>query len=97
MLFLRLTNSSILRIRDILNIYEQSSGLRVNFEKSELMLSKNTQPDLSRCGAKPAAGSPLFCLKETRLLKKKYILLSMSSGGDSQQEEKVCTGLRRIR
>ncbi|KAL9690634.1 hypothetical protein QQ045_011040 [Rhodiola kirilowii] len=34
------------RIREILSIYERSSGLRVNYEKSEIMVSKNIQPDM---------------------------------------------------
>ncbi|KAL9665680.1 hypothetical protein QQ045_021101 [Rhodiola kirilowii] len=46
LLFLRLTHDSINCVRNLLNIYEKTSGLGVNFGKSEIMVSKNAQQDL---------------------------------------------------
>ncbi|KAL9667000.1 hypothetical protein QQ045_001345 [Rhodiola kirilowii] len=45
LLFFRVTQSSISWIRTILTIYGKVTGLHVNFEKSEIMLSKNASPE----------------------------------------------------
>ncbi|KAL9677991.1 hypothetical protein QQ045_015829 [Rhodiola kirilowii] len=46
LLFLKLSYTSLQWIKEILYILERTSGLRVNLDKSEIMVSKNTHSDL---------------------------------------------------
>ncbi|KAL9689840.1 hypothetical protein QQ045_010231 [Rhodiola kirilowii] len=46
LLFLKLSYASLRWVREILLILEKASGLRVNLDKSEIMVSRNAQPDL---------------------------------------------------
>ncbi|KAL9689292.1 hypothetical protein QQ045_009676 [Rhodiola kirilowii] len=46
MLFLKISHNSISRIRHLLDIYGDTSGLRVNFSKSKMLVSRNICPNL---------------------------------------------------
>ncbi|KAL9690380.1 hypothetical protein QQ045_010778 [Rhodiola kirilowii] len=46
LLFLKLSYTSLRWVREILLIVERTSGLRVNLDKYEIMVSKNAQPGL---------------------------------------------------
>ncbi|KAL9686721.1 hypothetical protein QQ045_031114 [Rhodiola kirilowii] len=47
MLFLEISHNSISRVRHLLDIYGDTSGLRVNFSKSEMLVSRNICPTLT--------------------------------------------------
>ncbi|KAL9674087.1 hypothetical protein QQ045_030357 [Rhodiola kirilowii] len=44
--FLKINHQSVTAVKDVLSLYEKISGQTVNFQKSEIMLSRNASQDL---------------------------------------------------